>query len=200
MPRALLLAPRRRAAARRRLLAGALLATALAVPAGPTAALAQAGLQASEYQVKAAFLCKFAGYVEWPAAADRADGPFVIGVLGDDEVVQEVVRAASGLMVQGRPMTVRRLARNDGPAGVHILFIARSHAARQPELLAGARGHPTLTVTETDAAATAASIINFVLVDDKVRFDIALPLAEQGNLKISARLLGVARKVATRPS
>lgn len=188
---------RNRSRPRRRLLAalGAGFAAALA---GPAAALAQPGLQASEYQVKAAFLCKFAGYVEWPAA-ERADGPFVIGVLGDDDVVQEVVRAAAGLTVQGRPMTVRRLARNDGPAGVHILFIARSHAARQADLLAGARGQPTLTVTETDSA-PGASIINFVLVDDKVRFDIALPLAEQGNLKISARLLGVARKVATRSS
>jgi hypothetical protein len=178
---------------RRRLLA--VLGAALA---GPGRALAQGGLQATEYQVKAAFLCKFAGYVEWPPP-ERTDGQFVIGVLGDDDVVQEVARAATGLTVQGRAMSVRRLARNEGPAGVQILFITRTHTARQPELLASARGQPTLTVTETDGAA-AASIINFVLVDDKVRFDIALPLAEQGNLKISARLLAVARKVSTRPS
>ncbi|NRF66474.1 YfiR family protein [Aquincola sp. S2] len=183
---------------RRRLLALAAVGW-LATAAGPTSAQAEAGLQASEYQVKAAFICKFASYVEWPPG-DRADQPFVIGVLGSDEVAQELTRAAAGMSVQGRSMVVRKLPRPEALAGVHILFIARSHGGRLAELLASARGQPLLTVTETEPASTAGSIINFVLVDDKVRFDIALPLAEQGNLKISARLLGVARKVWTKTS
>jgi hypothetical protein len=57
-----------------------------------------------------------------------------------------------------------------------------------------------LTVTESDPTSTPSSVINFIVIDDKVRFDITLEPADQGNLKISSRLLAVARKVIGRPS
>ena len=84
--------------------------------------------------------------------------------------------------------------------GIGILFVARSHAARLAETLAEAKGQPILTVTESDPGTAIGGIVNFVVVADKVRFDIALQQAEQSNLKISARLLGVARAVSGRTS
>lgn len=159
-----------------------------------------ADAQVSEYQIKATFLCKFGNFVEWPTPSTAAGAatPFGIGVVGPDAVIDEVTSAARGQTVNGRPIVVRRLARGDPLDGLGIVFVARSHGARLAETLAEVRGQPILTVTESEQGTAAGSMVNFVVVSDKVKFDIALPPAELSGLKISSRLLAVARQVTGR--
>jgi len=167
--------------------------------AGPR--LAQADAQADEYRVKAAFLYKFGSYIEWPSRSfTRADSPVAIGVMGADALADELAQIVAGRSVNGRAVQVRKLRPGDPIAGLHILFIGRADDGRLPEVLAAARGRALLTVTESDEALELGSMINFVVVDDKVRFDVAPPPADSGNLRISARLLGVARKVVSKSS
>jgi uncharacterized protein DUF4154 len=174
---------------RRMLLITALLAVSTALGQGE---------RASEAQVKAAFLYKFGGFVEWPVRAfARTESAFAIGVLGADAVATELEQLTSGRTVQGRPITVQRLKRGEPVTGLHVLFVGQSEAARLGETLSAAKGQPLLVVTETEDALTRGSMINFITVEDKVRFDVALPQAERGQLKISSRLLAVARKVIT---
>lgn len=185
------------AGARRRLLAACLLA------GWPVFGRADGGgrgaVLAVEYQVKAAFLCKFGSYVEWPAQAfGGGDAPFIIGVAGTDAVADELRRIAANQTVNGRPLGVRQIGRGDAVDALHVLFIARSAAARTAELLAAVQRLAVLTVTEEERESGVAGMINFVVVDDKVRFDVALQAAEARQLKISARLLQVARRVAPR--
>lgn len=155
--------------------------------------------EAAEYQIKAAFLCKFGNFVEWPADAGSSDLPFTIGVLGPAMVAQAIEAAARGQTVNGRPISVRPLQRGDPLDGLGIVFVARSHSARLGEVLSAIKDRPILTVTELTPGQATAGMINFVVVDDKVKFDVALPTASRNNLKISARLLGVARLVAGGP-
>jgi uncharacterized protein DUF4154 len=166
--------------------------------------LAQAGqsdLQIAEYRVKAAFLYKFPSYVEWPAQVfERSDSPFVFGVAGADTLAEELGQVVVGRSIAGRPVLVRKLRRGDSVDGVHILFVGGTDGGRPAEILASAKGKPVLTVTESADAFALGSIINFVIVDDKVRFDVALRAAELCNLRVSARLLAVARKVLAGPS
>ena len=151
-----------------------------------------------EYQVKAAFVCKFGNYIDWPPQALGAAGEaFRIGVVASDAVAEACRRTAATALVAGRPVEVRRLARGEAPEGVHALFVSRGMTAQLPALLAAVQGKPVLTVTELDPGGTT-GMINFVVVDDKVRFDILLPPAAQSGLKISVRLLSVARRVEGR--
>jgi hypothetical protein len=152
----------------------------------------------AEIEIKATFLYKFGGFVDWPPDAfAAADSALTIGVLGADALASELERIVAGRSVQGRPLSVRRLKRNDPLAGLHVLFVGQGEGARLQEILQQALGRPLLVVTESEREQPSGSMINFVTVDDKVRFDIALAPAERGNLKISARLLAVARKVIT---
>lgn len=168
----------------------AVLALLFALPA-----FAQAEARA-EIQIKAAFLYKFGGFVEWPANAFADPGsPFTIGVLGADALADELEEIASGRTVQGRRVAVRKLRSGATLAGLHVLFVGQSEGAHLAEILQGARGQALLIVTESEGALAHGSMINFVSVDDKVRFDVALPQAERGRLRISSRLLGVARRV-----
>lgn len=175
-----------------------LLLSALTAMSAARAADDEAGDGDAEYQVKAAFVCKFGNYVDWPAQALGVAGePFRIGVLASGAVAEEFRRMAAATSVAGRPVEVKRLARGEAPQGLHVVFVSRAMSGQVGEVIAAVQGRPVLTVTELDPGASngIASMINFVVVDDKVRFDILLPPAAQSGLKISVRLLGVARRV-----
>lgn len=175
---------------------GALIASLLAAAATILAPAATAQPAATEAQVKAAFLYRFGGFVEWPEGTfARADAPFAIGVLGGEAVAAELERITAGRRVQDRPVAVRRLRRGEATAGLQVLFVGSDEAARLPEVLAAAKSQALLVVAESDSALAQGATINFVPADDKVRFDVALPAAERGGLRISSRLLAVARKV-----
>lgn len=162
----------------------------------PASAAAQSDARAAEVRIKAAFLYKFCDFVEWPPGAfDAPDGAFSIGVLGADALAEELAAVVAQRSVRGRPVVVRKLRHGAPLAGLHLLFVGGRGGGRLPEMLAAAKGRPTLTVTEAEDGEDPGSVINFVLVADKVRFDVALPPAEAGGLKISARLLAVARRV-----
>ena len=172
-----------------------LLAAALAFP---VAALAQSESRPGEAQIKAAFLYKFGDFVQWPPASfTRPDAPFAIGVMGAEGVAAALEELVANRTVQGRPVVVRRMRRGESLAGLHMLFIGQSDPARLAETLAATKGQPLLTVTENDNAISHGSMINFVAEAQRVRFDVALPSAERGQLKISSRLLAVARRVIT---
>jgi hypothetical protein len=161
---------------------------------------AQADAQVDEYRVKAAFLYKFGSYIEWPDRSfERANSPVAIGVMGADVLADELAQIVAGRNVNGRPVLVRRLRPGDPIAGLHVLFIGRRDRARLAEILAATKGRALLTVTESEEGLELGSMINFVVEEDKVRFDVAPP-SESDNLKISARLLGVARKVVSKSS
>lgn len=150
----------------------------------------------SEAQVKAAFLYKFTGYVEWPAQAFAyPDAPFVIGVLGSDGIARELSAIVATRRIAGRRVEVRELAKNAPLPGLQILFVGDAARGELQRVLPPLRDQPVLVVTETEHALAAGSTINFVLVDGKVRFDIAPPVAADDRLRISSRLLAVARQV-----
>jgi hypothetical protein len=118
-----------------------------------------------------------------------------IGVMDADELADELATIVAGRDVDGRAVVVRRLRDGDSVAGVNILFIGKASDGRLARILTPVKGSATLAVTEVEGALELGSVINFVIVDGKVRFDIALQQATAGSLKISSRLLAVARKV-----
>lgn len=149
-----------------------------------------------EQRVKAAFLFKFGGYVEWPERVfPRSDSPLVLGVAGADVLAAELSRIASGRTMNGRPVVVRRVRGGEQVAGVHVFFISRSEAGRLGELLSLTQEQPVLTVTETEKGLAQGSVINFVVADNRVRFEVSLESANRNGLRIGAPLLAVAQRV-----
>lgn len=146
-----------------------------------------------EQRVKAAFLYQFAGYVEWPAHTfAQPASPITIAVMGADTVAAELSQVVTGRTIGGRPVTVKRVKPGESLNGVQILFVGRSESGRLGQLTLP---KAMLTVTETDGALAQGSIINFILVERRVRFEIALDSAERSGLKLSSRLLAVAQQV-----
>jgi hypothetical protein len=146
-----------------------------------------------EQRVKAAFLYQFAGYVEWPPNTfAQPTTPITIAVMGADTVATELSQIVTGRTVGGRPVVVKRVKPGESLAGVRILFVGRAESSRIGQM---AQSRAMLTVTEADGALTQGSMINFVLVDRRVRFEVALDSAEKSGLRLSSRLLAVAQQV-----
>jgi hypothetical protein len=179
-----------------RLLAGAVLAVAwiAILPAAVSGAADDAGTL--ERRVKAAFLYQFVAYVEWPPDAFTKSGtPITIAVTGAESLAEELRQVVSGRTVGGRQVTVRRVGPGELLEGVHILFIGMAENARLGELTRSTQSLPILTVTESTGALERGSMINFVLDQRRVRFEVALDTAEKRGLRLSSRLLAVARDV-----
>ena len=171
---------------------------ALAVALSPEAA-AQQRTEASEASIKAAFLFKFAAYVEWaPATFESPAAPLVIGVADADEVAAELARIAAGRTIASHPVAVRRIVEGDSMRGVDLLFVGRE-AARPAQLIRAAQQSGALTVTESDRGLEQGSAINFVSAGEHVGFEVSLDAAAHSGHKISSRMLGVARRVVGKP-
>lgn len=169
-----------------------LIVLALLVACGPV----QAQASASEAEVKAAYLHKFAGFVEWPADTFRGpSSPYVVAVAGDERVLDELRRIAHGRLVQGRPVSVVPAAAGDVPHDANVLFIGRGAMRDAAALLADVRSDHVLVVTEVPSGLAAGATLNFVEQDGRVRFEASLASARAADIHLSSRLLGVATRV-----
>jgi hypothetical protein len=172
----------------------ALLLAAVAAFAVGGAARAQAG--SIEHAVKAAYLSKFAPFVAWPPAAfSSASSAFQLCILGQDPFGGSLDQAVSGQRIDGRPVTVRRLAHVDATSGCHILYLGASRGQTADEAVRAVRGSPILTVGDQGRARGA--IIQFVVKDNRVRFEIDAEAAAANHVTISSKLLSLATSVRT---
>ena len=140
-----------------------------------------------EYRVKAAFLFNFAKFVEWPAAADA--GPLQICVAGRNVFGEALVETVRGENINGRPLAIRVILEPE--PGCHIIFVPRGAATTA--YLRAARGTPSLTVGEMPDFISMGGMVNFTFEGTSVRFEIDSEAAERAGLRISSRLLRLAR-------
>jgi len=166
------------------------------VVTGFSATLAQAA-QFSVEAVKAAYLFRFAQYVEWPDAP--SDAPFVIAVNGAEDVAVHLERLLPGMTVNNRRVIVRRISRVQELDGVHILYIGAQAFSRTRALRERAIHKPILLVTEDEDGIDGGGVINFIEVNRNLRFEISLNAADRSGLKINSALLSVAARVERRP-
>jgi hypothetical protein len=149
----------------------------------------------SEYKVKAAFLFNFAKFVEWPER-QRDTESVTIGVVGFDPFGENLDQAVRDKMVGSKSIAIRRFVGLEQMEPCDILFISRSESSRLDEILTALDGTATLTVGEDDEFVRKGGIIRFFTQESKIRFEINLDAAEYEGLRLSSRLLQVARTVA----
>jgi YfiR/HmsC-like len=153
-----------------------------------------------DYRIKAAFLYNFGKFVEWPDAAFAStNAPLVIGVLGGDPFHGDCERIVGNKNINGHPVIVRQISYPTSARqasgypdlkNCHILFISASGSDNLPDILDALKGAKVLTVTDNlDHFATSGVIINFVMENQSVRFEINDEAARRAGLRISSKLL-----------
>jgi hypothetical protein len=167
-------------------------ATAVVFAVALSCAAAPAFAQPTEWEVKAAFLPRFARYVTWPPAAmPKGDAPFVLCVIGSDPFGPALDQAVRSQTIDGRRIAVRRLDSAAAADGCHIAFVAGGRSGSAGQLLGALGRRPVLAVTDSGNGG-ARGIIQFTIVDGRVRFFIDQSSAQQRGLAISSRLLALA--------
>jgi len=171
--------------------------------AAATGAHAQDADASSEYLIKAGFIYNFASLVQWPSTSfSQADSPIVIAVLGEERFGTTLDRVLQGKKIDGRPFIVKyfrstsELVKSVGkPKECQILYVSSSAMPHLSEAIQAVRGMPVLTIGEMPGFAKSGGMINFVLEDNRVRFEVNVKAAKDADLNISSRLLALARIV-----
>lgn len=147
-----------------------------------------------EDAVKAAFISRFTGYVEWPVNPSDG-GEFQIAVLGAPQVADELQRLVAERPVRNLPTRVRQITRAGEARGAHLLYVGQQFRGSLARLTREIGDRPVLIVADHPRGLEEGGVINLLLIDQRVRFEVSLPAAQRAGLKISSELLSVAVRV-----
>ena len=144
-------------------------------------------------RAEALFIYNFSRLIEWPA--NYKSGPFVIGVLGDAPITEQLKSFTSGKQVGTQPISIKNFGSPAEISTCHILFIPFSETKYLPNILSQLANKSTLIVTEKNAAIQQGSAINFVVIGDKLKFELSPENAQKYNIKLSSKLNEMAYQV-----
>jgi YfiR/HmsC-like len=172
----------------RRLLVVAALATLLA-KFSPASAVQSY----SEDSVKAAYLVRFTQYIDWPPRASAE--PFTIAVLNAPGVAAELQRMLPDHPIKNSVARVRVITRVQDLGGAQMLYLGPAPAGRLRSLISSIAFGPVLLVTDSEEGLELGSILNFITVEHRVRFEVSLTAADKSQFRVSSELLAVAAHV-----
>ena len=149
-----------------------------------------------EYPLKLAFLYNFTKFVEWPSASFRDPGAsLAICVIGNDPFSPDLEAELRSRTVGSHPVEVKTLRSSDALSVCHIVFVPATEENRAARIVSSLKGSSTLTVGETEGFAGLGGIINLTVEQDKLHFEVNPLAAERAGLKISSKLLSLAKIV-----
>ncbi len=150
-------------------------------------------VRSSEYLVKATYLYNFARFTEWPSEMfDRPDAPVIICILGKAPF-GDAFRIIKDKVVRGRPLLIRQCQDIRKIKECHILFITSSEEANLAKILSSIKGLPSLTVSDMEGFVQRGGIVRLFTAGNKIRFEVNPQAAKRSFLKISSKLLKLAK-------
>jgi hypothetical protein len=152
-----------------------------------------------EIDVKAAFLYNFTKFIDWPPGTPPGQEPFRLCLVGDDALRRSLEKTIAGETINGRPLQSGAPRTPDEARKCQILFVSDGEWDRASRLLTAVRDLPVLTVSDRAQFARRGGGIELVRDENRIRFDVNVPGAERGGIKLSSRLLRVARNVHESP-
>lgn len=161
---------------------------------GLLAALPAAWCQTTEASVKAAYTLNFAKFTYWPSSAEPEGAGLRVCVVGRS-AVGEFLRESEGESVGARRLSVDQVRLPGDVSGCHLLYISELDLAREKRVLATLSGLPILTVSDLEGFAGAGGMVELVLVDRRLRFEINLDAVRRAGLRIDPNLLRLAVRV-----
>ncbi len=151
-----------------------------------------------EYQIKAGFLYKFLFFVEWPEeVTSKLEDPIIIGILGQDPF-GDAFEPVEGSIIQKRKLVIQHFEK-DTPVNVlkhcHILFISSSAEKDMKKIIQSMKQSPVLIVSEVEGFLEFGGMLNFIVTEDRVRFEINRRAAEAVGITFRSKLLRLAERI-----
>lgn len=144
--------------------------------------------------LQANYVYNIAKLIEW-RDADMRSGNFIIGVIGSGNLHQELIRQYSSRSIGQQPIEVRKLPSSPDIGRCHILFVGRSDLALLPEIQKRLKDRPTMLITEYEGALEDGSIVNFVKVNNLLKYELSIANASKHRLVVGNTLKNLAHRV-----
>ncbi len=141
-------------------------------------------------KIKATFIYNFTKYIEWPASYKQ--GNFIIGIVGSTPLLKDLSNMAATKKAGSQPFEIQSFPNIAAISKCHLLFVASDNAANLKEISSKMKAYSTLIVAEKPGCAKLGAAINFVIQDNKQKFELNKANAEKYNLKIGSSLAGLA--------
>ena len=148
------------------------------------------------YSVKAGFLFNFAKFTEWPTLPSTA--PILMCVVGDERIAAALAETVREQKISDHSLDVSRPQDSATWRTCHVLFLAEAELRRSPVGLDAVRSVQVLTVSDGKDFSQAGGIIEFYLEGGKMRFAINVDAADRSGVRLSSRLLGLAKIIRDR--
>lgn len=139
--------------------------------------------------LKAVFIYNFTMYFDWNAASTDAD--FIIGVIGSSPVKPALLMVAATKDVRGRKIVIKSFRNSADITACDMLFIPGDCKIPLSMILERVP-EGTLTVSEKPGYAMAGACLNFLLVNNRLKFEANLDALSKARLKASSQLLKLA--------
>ncbi len=143
-----------------------------------------------EDKTKAVFIYNFLKYIQWPD--DDTAQPFHIAIIGDAEILTPLQEIEKKKTVHNRKIKVTTISAVEEIPACHMLFVSRSEKDNLKKIREAVRGKNILTIGDTEGFAKKGIAINFVIVDEKIRFRINSTVLDDLKLRVSSQLLKLA--------
>lgn len=143
----------------------------------------------------AAFLFNFVKFTAWPAEVLRDGGPIVVCVGGSNSVADALVQLTQNKTVEGHSLAIRRTDLEQPLNECHVVYAASLDGTSAQQLIRAVSGQPILTVSDLEDFAERGGVANFYIEGGRMRFAVNPAAAERARLRISSRLLTLARVV-----
>ncbi len=140
--------------------------------------------------IKASYIYNFAKLVEWTETSSAPE--LKIDILGDVNLYKQLVKRYAGKKIGNQTVEVKLIMEISDAEGIHILFVSRKHASLLPTISKKLQGKNTLLITEIEDALTKGSVINFISVNNNLKFEINETNASAHNLIIGSTLKSLA--------
>jgi hypothetical protein len=143
--------------------------------------------QLREYELKAAFIYRFIDYVDWENSSDNAT--FDIAVLGKNPITSSLINISKDKKVKGKTITVKEYQTLDEIGFCNILFIPDKSPYNIEKILSKYEGKPVLIISENEGYGKKGAHFNFVMVENKLKFQVNLKAIKRSGIIISSFLL-----------
>jgi hypothetical protein len=140
-----------------------------------------------EDELKSAVVLSFLRYSEWPDAGAR--GPIVVGVVGRSSLIPLLQKVLEERPVNSRPVRVKELSPPLDPNCCQLVYVATSKPGEIRQAIAGLRGGHVLTIGQNDRFLESGGMVNLLLVDGHMSFEVSLDAVNGVGVQISSRLL-----------
>lgn len=141
-------------------------------------------------KIKAVFIYNFTKYIEWPQS--YKEGEFTIGIVGETPLYSELIKMTETKKVANQTLEVKKFNSPSEVTKCHILYICKDKSSNISDIIKKLKNNSTLLVTEENGLMEKGAGINFIIKDNRQKFELNKGNVEKYKLKISSNLEALA--------